>query len=298
MKKLLYLITAIIMVSSVLGYTIDGDLSDWGVNLGSGISGTVSGWVPTTNTVDWKVEDNIDPDCLADQVFSINQWPGRNCMDWTGFSALGTHVQGNGSDYTTYDEPLNGNYEHPAGGEHYDVEALYFDDDPQYGYFAIVTSMGPAGYAGNSVGDLAIDMDNDINTGEFGYEYGIKLTGPNQGKICFNPDWAKPDAFPTSAPFTFTCASFIGVAELAYVNANAPDNGVDNWVIEIKVPRSLIGNPTPQQISDLHTTFSCGNDEIELNDYVWNYGMVPEFTAIGAALALFGAGFYTLRKRR
>src|SRR5665647_1576594 len=48
-----------------MAYTIDGSLSDWGVDLNkaySGASDANSGWIPHGhNNVDWIVENNIDP---------------------------------------------------------------------------------------------------------------------------------------------------------------------------------------------------------------------------------------------
>jgi hypothetical protein len=52
------------------------------------------------------------------------------------------------------------------GGEYYDVEALYFDDDGEYFYFAMVSSY-PLG--GRLAGDLGIDLDSDEE-----YEYGVR----------------------------------------------------------------------------------------------------------------------------
>lgn len=303
MKIILLVIMLVFLSCHAFAYTIDGDLSDWGVDLSAGLSGSESAWVPNNKTIDWKVEDNIDPDCPVQGV--MPNWKGHNCLDWSGYQAVGVHIEGTGFSYSTYDEPVTGDYEYPAGGENLDIEAMYFDDDPQYGYFAIVISMPPGGtnIYGRHIdpGDLAIDMDNNISTGEYGYEYGIKLSGANQGQVCYLPDWSIPTDFPSNKPSTFTCgnsqSTVVGNATLVYVNAGVSDNGVDNYIIEIKVGRPLIGSPTSNQINNLHTTLTCGNDEIDLDKYEWDYD-IPEFTTIGAALVLLGAGLYVVKKRR
>src|SRR5450756_1187850 len=161
-----------------MAYTIDGKLDDWGVNLQAGLDGNDGAWIPTKNTVDWVVEDNIDPVYTSDKAYP----------DWTGYKDTGTHIQKSGNTYTAYKEPtlensdwwarVRGNhYLQPASGEHYDIEALYFDDDAQNVYLAIVTSMPPEGYRDEynrfvDAGDITIDLDDNVSTGEYGYEYG------------------------------------------------------------------------------------------------------------------------------
>lgn len=286
-------------------YIIDGDLSDWGVDLRSGLDGTYSSWIPTKNTVDWIIEDNIDPDYISDDAYP----------DWTGYSDTGTHIKKSGDSYVTYIEPtldsddwwarVRGyHYLQPVGGEYYDIEALYFDDDAQYVYIAIVTSMPSDGYTDEygrfvAAGDIAIDLDSDISTGkEYGYEYGIKTHGNDIGMIRYNPDWSLPqatDGFIVNAPSEFDTNSgtLAGTAELVYVDADADEtvdygsdyyqpNGeleVPNYIIEAKIPRSALGNPTVGQTSNIHVSIGCGNDVIELIPVSFNTE-IPEFPTI------------------
>ena len=80
-----------------------------------------------------------------------------------------------------------------SGGEAYDVEAIYIDDDPNNIYIAIVTSFDdPWGVSNGSSfyvsGDIAIDVGlnpNHSGTDAFGYDYGININyetqqGPGQ----------------------------------------------------------------------------------------------------------------------
>ena len=231
-------------------------------------------------------------------------------------SFIGLMMIAMSASWTTYEESkmptkYGSLYVAPSGGEHFDIEAMYFGDDAHYAYFAIITSMSEDGYYflphGHTfkAGDLALDLDRDSTTGEYGYEYGIKLIGPEKGQICLNPDWSLPDAntgFPSNAPSEFTCpfGHVVGNASVVYVNAGTPDHGADNYIIKISVHKSYIGNPTKGQLGDFHVAMSCGNDVIELNSYQWDYP-APEFpmqaipAVIFAISPLFG---YIIARRR
>ncbi len=270
-KKYLTVLTVMMMMASfaVAGppYTIDGDLSDWGI-------------VPFS---DW-VADSPTADCV------VHDYDGTNPVD-------------NPSPY-----------DYPYGGELFDIEMMCFDDGPGVAYFATVTSMPEAGYGSYLMGDLALDMDSDGTTGEYGYEYGIKMTGPNKGLICYMPNWYPATDIHINDPSTFTCdgASSVAYIEKAMVSwANAgvndyaagcsPVGGVclRNWVIEVKVKKALIGLPEGDT-GAIHFTQSCGNDDIEL--YIdWDYAL-PEFVTMGVPLLILllapGMAYVFVRKRR
>ncbi|MBD3202761.1 hypothetical protein GF327_00570 [Candidatus Woesearchaeota archaeon] len=285
-KIMILLISLIICAGNALAYTIDGDLSDWGVDLISAFSGSDSAWHPAQSSVDFSIEDNIHPD-------------NTGC-DWTGYCARGYHTQ---------TEPKTNGYLEPAGGEASDIEALYFDDDSSKAYFAIVISMPDSGYTDPwgrhyDPGDLAIDLDNDGTTGEHGYEYGIKTTGADKGQVCFMPEWSLPQSgigLPDNAPSTMSCSRddsvVMGTADVSYVDTGISDNGFSNYVIEVSVDRTFIGNPRASELSELHTTLTCGNDLVEINDFEWDYD-VPEFSTIGAVLVLAAAVIYIKRRRK
>ena len=299
----------LVITVPAMAYTIDGDLDDWGVNLSKDWS-LNSTWVPSGDTIDWIVEDNIDPDCPThgdpDEAWPKTGWKGHNCLDWTGYNATGVHIKGTGSSYSTYNEPVfpdyGGIYEQPAGGENLDIEAMYFDDDSHYAYFAIVISMGPNGFAETRPGDLALDLDNNPSTGEYGYEYGIILVNSNgsiNGTICHDPDWSEPTDFPSSKPMRIeNCSSATGTATVVYENTSISDYGAGNWVIEIKAPKTALGEPLYQQISNLHATITCGNDVIEIEEVSWDYE-IPEFATIAIPVSMiFGLFYYYRRKRQ
>jgi hypothetical protein len=277
-------------------YAVDGSLSDWGVDLAHGLGGNASAWAPSSKTADWKVEDNIDPECAP------NTGIYGPCQDWDtalpGYNSRGVHVEGHGHAYVPYAEPASivggRKYDGPAGGEPYDLEAVYFDDVPGYAYFAIVTSMPEAGHTDRwgrhtDTGDLALDLDLDPSTGQYGYEYGIKTSGPDRGRICYLPKWTLPNAangFPSNAPSTMSCdgpsSENRGKATMVYKGAGAPDHTFDNYVIEVKVDKRSIGLPPKGEMGDLHTAITCGNDVIEIGHYSYDYP-APEFQSAAAA---------------
>jgi len=120
-------------------------------------------------------------------------------------------------------------------------------------------------------------MDGDINTGEYGYEYGVKVldgTGGFSGKIYSNPDWDATKVVGENSPSVILSGTEVGTAAGAYENLSKKDNGRDNWVIEIAIPRSVVGDPYDTYV---HHTSVCGNDHIDnpplelasIGDYVW-----------------------------
>ena len=269
------------MTVPAMAYNIDGDLDDWGLrNWHNGLNnGAESNWVPSSPTCDWIVEDNIDGET----------YPGY--IDWSGYSATGVHIQGQGTSYNPYAEPKITDrwgrvYAQPAGGEAYDIEALYFDSDATNAYFAIVASISES-----NMGDLALDIDKSGI-----YEYGIVLQGSGKGDVYYNPAWSAPGDFPSSEPYRITSGTVTDTAEVIYQNSGISDNGCGNYIIEISVPRSALGSPSSDQLSNLHATMSCGNDEIEIKGVSWDE--IPEFATIAIPVGMIFGLFYFYRRKR
>jgi len=273
MVLVMSLITLTMVSGTATAYSIDGDLTDWGVNLSEDWSLETT-WIPSSPTCDWIVEDNID---------GVTH-PGY--VDWTGYSATGVHIEGHGQTYTPYAEPVMGSYVPPVGGEAYDIEAFYFDSDTTNAYFGIVTSMPESG-----VGDMALDINQDGV-----YEYGIVLQGSDKGKIYKNPTWSNPSHFPASGPYRITGGSYSATGTVMYTDSGISDNGRTNYVIEISAPRSALGSPSNGELSNLHTTIWCGNDEIELQKVIWEE--IPEFATIALPLAATIGLFILFNRRR
>lgn len=292
-------------------HSMTGNMStDWGVNLtkaydddkniGSGNEPTsYAGWVPKDSSVDWIVENNIDKRYEPNKI-----WIGStDLFVWAG-GKYGTHKMktGTSNSIVNYDEPTiyctdqKREYIQPAGGEAYDIEALYFDDDNQYAYLAIVTSMPEGGAGGFKMGDIALDLTDQTgkleNDTTIPYEFGIKVlenstTNLKVGNIVSQPIWTKPPSyeFENGYPLTIESGRVVGSGTVEYFASNIPsDNDVSNSIIEVRIPRNLIGNPTAGQLSNIHLTIGCGNDVIELTPVKFKTN-VPEFPSVALPVA-------------
>jgi len=138
MKRMLIFVVLMMTPAMANGYTIDGNLDDWGIELsasGADIMHYLDNNLPSGGLdIDYVTEDNADITCNPDR-----------------------------GDYYWYVGPL---YSYK---NYFDVEAIYFDNDALYAYIAVVTGLPPGGYWGYDPGDIAIDVNMD-NV----YEYGIR----------------------------------------------------------------------------------------------------------------------------
>jgi hypothetical protein len=294
MKKSIILaicfITTVIVAAApamAMKYTIDGNLSDWGLGKLVTDSWAVNEtWLPNAG-VQFIVEDNYDP------IYGKSPW--------------GVHIKGSGSSFVKYDEPKmvrKGTLDEvlePYGSpmEKFDVEAIYFDQDNEYIYVAIVTSLNPNEAGDLAPGDLALNMDGNKSTGKFGYEYGVKLgTYPHvegivQGDIVYLPDWqGEGYLLPEERPDIIIGGSKVGYAYVAYNNnwLTVIDNEEPNWVIEIAIPKSVVGGSTVP-FSYIFYGDNCLNESI----------YVPEFPTIAVSAAMImGIAFvvYRLKQKR
>jgi len=263
-----------------LKYKIDGNLSDWGVDL-SGDWSLNETWVPNDG-VWFIVEDNRNPNA--------------------GGSYTGVHIKGVGSDYEFYDEPQvktrDGDWIwEPYGTEYFDLEAIYVDEDDSYIYVAIVWGLDPNEDGDNAPGDIALNLDANDTTGKYGYEYGVKLgtkTGLTQWEIGYLPDWESPYYVPDNKPSVFkdylTGGGKTGEAEGAYVQIAKDDHGFHNYVVEVAIPKDMVGMAgkylsEPPFMKIVHVTDACGNDHGEVS--------IPEFLVVLVPVAIvLGLVFY------
>jgi len=140
MKKIEIVIVLIILIfgvmSPVFAYTIDGYVSDWGINLSlANNTGDLNTLSLLSSTADYIADDNTDAASGWVQVY-----PG-----WS-----------------------KGNY--------FDAEAILFDNDAQNAYIAIIQGLPAGGKSGLLPGDIAINADNDMTTGYKGFEYGLSIS--------------------------------------------------------------------------------------------------------------------------
>ena len=209
------------------------------------------------------------------------------------------HIKGVGSSYSPFIEPKvqkrsDGSWVlEPYGNDMFDIEAMYFDQDSNYVYVAIILGEpADSGGADRDPGDLALNVDWNLGTGEYGYEYGVKLgsnTGLSQWDICYLPDWEEGTTLDVK-PTLFRSGSCDGTANGAYVDSGISDKGYTNYIIEMAIPKNKIGNPGNVNFYSLHMSEYCGNDSIPL----------PEFAIIaGIAILLTTPAFaYLIVKRK
>ncbi len=293
-----------IMISPAMAelkpYSIDGDLSDWGVTMGDLQKGLnnddKSSWIPDCSTcqdVDWIVENDLD------SAYTCTWNAATGGYD---FCYKGVHITGTGQTYSDYNEPRlkdkrNGNLvPQPSGGEPWDIEALYFDDDDHYIYFGIVTSD-----VDQYIGDLSLNVN--------GVNYGIVLKdhdGLQRGDVYRNPSWLvsswaeKEDGSEIKTRIDpNNHGTKVGKAVMAIGGPaiGVPsDNGINNYIIEIRVNKTDIGSPPANIQGDISYALTCGNDYIE-KKVTYNYETIPEFYAILLPAGIIVGFFYYHRNR-
>jgi len=253
-----------------LKYNIDGNLSDWGITIDDLKQGfypncSKTAWLPNGSNVVFIIEDNRDPD----------YGPA------SGGYPTGVHIYGKGSNYQKYDEPMISTQIPPIGGEYFDIEAIYLDEDSNYIYVALVLSTDS-----KTMGDLAMNLDCNKATGGYGYEYGVLLNTNNtatQFDIYSTPtdqDWTKTD-YVTSSPGYINLSnnpSVVGHAIGAYVKY--PDlkdwDVYPTYIVEMAISKADVGlsgqsigittgASIKTVISKFHITSTgdCGNDLVE-----------------------------------
>lgn len=274
-------------VGPAAAYTVDGDLTDWGLAaLNSGDWSVNETWLPNAG-IQFIVEDNYDPTHGLSSSYPT-----------------GVHIKGTGSSYSAYIEDKQilersgEEVSEPFGGEYYDLEAMYFDQDDEYIYLAIVTSLDPEVTGGDKrAGDLALNLNKSI--GDLGYEYGVSISPryvTTRGDIVFMPEWekigyllpVKPDVI---LPGT---GSIVGRADVVYTDdwLNTWDNDYPNYVIEMAIPKSVLGvEGETVSFGSIMYADNCINEHIQY---------VPEFPTIAISLgAVIGMIFaiFVVRKK-
>ncbi len=298
LKALICLVALVLVLPKAMAITIDGDLSDWGITFDElrdglndssvpGENGNVSAWLPNAG-IRFVVEDNVDPK-----------------LGLSGYG-FGVHIKGIGSSYSEYYEDLIDGKPQPRGGEKFDMEAMYVTENDDFIFVAIVYSGVP-----DTIGDLALNLDGNKSTGDYGYEFGVRLyypsTHPMRSGMIGNASFY--EIYDTSPPGSWRDATHIeaspariklgavgspvGYAVGFWRDSGIVDFGRTNYIIELAIPKALVGmdgKSLPQQPlpKNFHLTEYCGNDDIDIP--------IPEFSLLAIpVMALLGL-VYAVRR--
>lgn len=285
-------------------HTLTGDPSDWGLSALKNHAnwGDNSTWVPNAG-VQFIVKEDYNP--RAGPAYET-----------------GVHIHGTGSSYSFYDDPQvmyvnpsNASDTYlvwePYGGMEYNIQALYLDQDSNCIYTTIITAVNPNGQGDAASGDLAINLDQNISTGTWGYEWGVKIENYHAPMTMFGlyymPDWQQPPYIPLDRPSYFDNGIYEGQVlgnwtTLKDANGNAiSDDGFPVYIIQLAIPRSKVqvpdqidsvGATAPYiSINDFHMASYCGNDHLPAPEFP--FILVPlAITAIAPLL-----GYYISRKQ-
>ncbi|MFH1063262.1 MAG: PEP-CTERM sorting domain-containing protein [Candidatus Omnitrophota bacterium] len=225
------LVSLFLCSSASASYVIDGDVSDWGIDLGQA---QLKYYLNNNNPsggldIDYAREDNADTNDGWIQVY-----PGWSI--------------GNG----------------------FDAEAFYFDNDATNAYIALIQGMPDTGEIANGTwlpGDIAINADNNAATGYKGYELGLALRDHASllaGRLYSVTAWNDSAYSQHSAANPWDIKSVVGSGDVVeFVYTDTAING--HYVIEASIPLSLlgIGSNTTTQLQ-LHWAQQCGNDMLNL----------------------------------
>ncbi len=188
----------------------------------------------------------------------------------------------------------------PHGGEMFDIEAIYFDNDASYAYMAVVTSLPvPVGapYLGETVlpGDLAIQLDGSD------YDIGIDIDeGTGHVSDVVLGDWYQSSSLYLAeiGPTHFDGGMSLGLASVSYYDYGLVERGYSTYVFEVTVPRVALRSPSHGDAIGLTWSMGCRNDVITLGGTFDGDPTVPE----PGTLLLLGSGLVgmvgVVRRRR
>ena len=189
----------------------------------------------------------------------------------------------------------------PFGGEAFDIEAIYFDDDAANAYVAVVTSL-PLPVGRVFLNELVVPGDLGIDLGFGSLDLGVDIDG-GTGLVADTDgaDWFQNNtAFLAEVgPTNFAGGVPLGAAVVNYYDYGLVERGYGTYVFEVTVAKSALGNPGAGAFVGLDWTMGCRNDFIHLSGD-FDAGTPPPIPEPGT-IFLLGAGLLgvagTIRRR-
>lgn len=265
-------------------FTVDGDLSDWGIAVADGTAASPVGTNYSGLRTDLAGYHEEDTNDRSNSYYLGPNYGGQN-YDGEFFGAA---VQGS----TLYLGILTG--QRPDNGFDSSGRGLFSPGDirieTSLGVFAIEVGGGAVGNAGAAITEGAAGTTYQVNS--HGYTTGSVTTDPLQvaGSIWSNVDWIL-DPIAPSQPVQFEInggSTQVGTADYIYTR-----NSVTNQhsIIELAFDMGAFGGAS---ITDFYWLPSCGNDELHINTDITT---VPEPASMALlALGLVGMGMGRRRK--
>jgi hypothetical protein len=187
----------------------------------------------------------------------------------------------------------------PSGGEVFDVEAYFLDNDAGFLYLSIVTSFPPEGFTHPQIpdvhvppGDIAIGLDGGM------YDFGIDVSDGTG--LLYATDvsdwfiWDPPHCVPAQGELTlFSGGTLIGPTNLTYESAGIVENEFDTYLIEVALPLEMLGYPQCGTSIYIHWVCGCRNDASGENPILKLFGLLEggttgtEQASWGSVKALF-----------